>query len=480
MKSFLDEQFLLHNETAIKLYEDYAKDMPIIDYHCHLSPQEIYENKTFGNITEAWLYGDHYKWRLMRANGIEEQYVTGGEGVTDYDRFLAYARTVPMMIGNPLYAWSHLELQRYFGVYEVLNETSAPAIWEKVNAKLNSDGFGARDLITKSNVTVVCTTDDPTDSLEYHLKIQEIEGFDTAVLPSFRPDKGLELNRDTFTEWVGKLSQVSDTAISDYESFLAALESRVEFFHSVGGRVSDHALDYVPYGVATREEAAAIFAKALAGQKVTREEEDKYKTVTLTFLGKLYAERGWVMQFHINAARNNNTRMFAKLGPDTGYDAVNDTPLSSAMIGLLDALEQQQALPKTILYSLNPRDNEVLAAIIGSFQGGGIPGKIQLGAAWWFNDTKDGMIAQMKALANVGLLSRFVGMLTDSRSFLSYTRHEYFRRLVCNLIGEWAEQGEAPQDMELLGQIVQGIAYNNAKEYFPFSSVLKTVSASKS
>ncbi|WP_315372450.1 glucuronate isomerase, partial [Paenibacillus xylanexedens] len=340
--------------------------------------------------------------------------------------------------------------------------------------------FGARDLITKSNVTVVCTTDDPTDSLEYHLKIQEIEGFDTAVLPSFRPDKGLELNRDTFVEWVGKLSQASGTAISDYESFLAALESRVEFFHSDGGRVSDHALDYVPYGVATREEAAAIFAKVLAGQKVTREEEDKYKTVTLTFLGKLYADRGWVMQFHINAARNNNTRMFAKLGPDTGYDAVNDTPLSAAMIGLLDALEQQQALPKTILYSLNPRDNEVLAAIIGSFQGGGIPGKIQLGAAWWFNDTKDGMLAQMKALANVGLLSRFVGMLTDSRSFLSYTRHEYFRRLVCNLIGEWAEQGEAPQDMELLGQIVQGIAYNNAKEYFPFASVPKTVSASQS
>ncbi|MGR6546367.1 glucuronate isomerase [Paenibacillus tundrae] len=480
MKSFLDEQFLLHNETAVRLYEDYVKDMPIIDYHCHLSPQEIYENKTFGNITEAWLYGDHYKWRLMRANGIEEQYITGGEGVTDYDRFLAYAKTVPMMIGNPLYAWSHLELQRYFGVYEVLNEKSAPSVWEKVNAKLNSEGFGARDLITKSNVTVVCTTDDPCDSLEYHLKIKELEGFETAVLPSFRPDKGLELNRDTFTEWVNKLSQASGTTIEDYDSFLAALESRVEFFHSVGGRVSDHALDYVPFGEATREEAGAIFAKALAGQKVTREEEDKYKTVTLTFLGKLYADRGWVMQFHINAARNNNSRMFAKLGPDTGYDSVNDTPLSSAVIGLLDALEQEQALPKTILYSLNPRDNEVLAAIMGSFQGGGIPGKIQLGAAWWFNDTKDGMLAQMRALANVGLISRFVGMLTDSRSFLSYTRHEYFRRLVCNLVGEWAEQGEAPQDMELLGEIVQGIAYNNAKTYFPFSPALQTASASQS
>lgn len=478
MKSFLDEQFLLHNETAVRLYEDYAKDMPIIDYHCHLSPQEIYENKTFANITEAWLYGDHYKWRLMRANGIEEKYVTGGEGVTDYDRFLAYARTVPMMIGNPLYAWSHLELQRYFGVYEILNEQSAPAIWEKVNAKLNGPGFGARDLITKSNVSVVCTTDDPCDSLEYHLQIKEIEGFNTKVLPSFRPDKGLELNRDTFVDWVGKLSQASGTAISDYDSFLSALESRVEFFHSVGGRVSDHALDYVPYGVATREEAAAIFAKALAGHRVSREDEDKYKTVTLTFLGKLYAERGWVMQFHINAARNNNRRMFERLGPDTGYDSVNDAPLSAAVIGLLDALDRQNALPKTILYSLNPRDNEVLAAIIGSFQGDGVPGKIQLGAAWWFNDTKDGMLAQMRALANVGLLSRFVGMLTDSRSFLSYTRHEYFRRLVCNLIGEWAEQGEAPHDMELLGRMVQGIAHNNAEQYFPFSSARETVTAS--
>lgn len=478
MKSFLDEQFLLHNETAVRLYEDYAKDMPIIDYHCHLSPQEIYENKTFANITEAWLYGDHYKWRLMRANGIEEKFVTGGEGVSDYDRFLAYARTVPMMIGNPLYAWSHLELQRYFGVYEILNEQSAPTIWEKVNAKLNGPGFGARDLITKSNVTVVCTTDDPCDSLEYHLQIKEIEGFNTKVLPSFRPDKGLELNRDTFVDWVGKLSQASGTAISDYDSFLSALESRVEFFHSVGGRVSDHALDYVPYGVATREEAAAIFAKALAGHKVSREDEDKYKTVTLTFLGKLYAERGWVMQFHINAARNNNRRMFERLGPDTGYDSVNDAPLSAAVIGLLDALDQQNALPKTILYSLNPRDNEVLAAIIGSFQGDGVPGKIQLGAAWWFNDTKDGMLAQMRALANVGLLSRFVGMLTDSRSFLSYTRHEYFRRLVCNLIGEWAEQGEAPHDMELLGRIVQGIAHNNAEQYFPFSPARETVTAS--
>lgn len=478
MKSFLDEQFLLHNETAVRLYEDYAKDMPIIDYHCHLSPQEIYENKTFANITEAWLYGDHYKWRLMRANGIEEKFVTGGEGVSDYDRFLAYARTVPMMIGNPLYAWSHLELQRYFGVYEILNEQSAPAIWEKVNAKLNGPGFGARDLITKSNVTVVCTTDDPCDSLEYHLQIKEIEGFNTKVLPSFRPDKGLELNRDTFVDWVGKLSQASGTAISDYDSFLSALESRVEFFHSVGGRVSDHALDYVPYGVATREEAAAIFAKALAGHKVSREDEDKYKTVTLTFLGKLYAERGWVMQFHINAARNNNQRMFERLGPDTGYDSVNDAPLSAAVIGLLDALDQQNALPKTILYSLNPRDNEVLAAIIGSFQGDGVPGKIQLGAAWWFNDTKDGMLAQMRALANVGLLSRFVGMLTDSRSFLSYTRHEYFRRLVCNLIGEWAEQGEVPHDMELLGRMVQGIAHNNAEQYFPFSPARETVTAS--
>ncbi|MFE5320046.1 glucuronate isomerase [Paenibacillus sp. NPDC056579] len=470
MKKFLDENFLLSNETAIRLYHDYAKDMPIIDYHCHLSPQEIYENKTFKNITEAWLYGDHYKWRAMRANGAEEKYVTGGEGSSDYDRFLAWAKTVPQTIGNPLYHWSHLELQRYFGIYDLINEKNAPAIWEKVNAQLNGEGFGARDFITKSNVKVVCTTDDPTDSLEYHIKIKEIKDFDVLVLPSFRPDKGLEINRATFVPWVKKLAEVSGSAIDTYDQLLAALDARIRFFHSVGGRVSDHALDYVAYAETTQEEAAAIFAKALKGETVTLEEEKKYKTYTLVFMGKRYAELGWAMQFHINAARNNNSRMFGKLGPDTGYDSINDSSLAYPLAKLLDALDSEDALPKTILYSLNPKDHYVLGTIMGSFQGGGVPGKIQLGSAWWFLDTKDGMLEQMKALSNLGLFSRFVGMLTDSRSFLSYTRHEYFRRIVCNLIGEWVENGEAPDDLELLGEIVQNISYNNADQYFQFSS----------
>ncbi|XEC93534.1 glucuronate isomerase [Paenibacillus tarimensis] len=468
MKPFLDEQFLLSNDTAQRLYHDYAKEMPIIDYHCHLSPQEIYENKSFSNLTEAWLYGDHYKWRAMRANGAQEKYVTGGEGVSDYERFLEWAKTVPNTIGNPLYHWSHLELQRFFGIYDLINETNAPAIWEKVNAQLAAGGFKARDLIVKSNVKVICTTDDPIDSLEYHLKIKELPDFDVKVLPSFRPDKGLEINRSTFLEWVRKLEQAADTKVSGYDDFLSALESRVRFFHDAGCCVSDHALDYVAYADTTKEEAAAIFAKALSGSPVSLEEEKKYKTYTLVFLGKLYAERGWAMQFHINAHRNNSGRMLRKLGPDTGFDSINDSPVAYPLVRLMDALDNEDALPKTILYSLNAGDNDVLATVIGSFQGGGIPGKIQLGSAWWFNDTKEGMLSQMKSLANMGLLSRFVGMLTDSRSFLSYTRHEYFRRLLCNLIGEWVENGEAPNDLELLGGMVQDISYNNAKRYFGF------------
>ncbi|WP_251551564.1 glucuronate isomerase [Neobacillus muris] len=462
----MDENFLLNNETAIRLYHDYAKDMPIIDYHCHLSPKEIFENKTFKNITEIWLYGDHYKWRAMRANGIEEEYITGK--ASDYDKFLAWARTVPMTIGNPLYNWTHLELQRFFGIDEILNEKSAPQIWEKVNALLNSEGFGARDLIKKSKVEVVCTTDDPADSLEYHLKLKEDADFDVLVLPSFRPDKGLEINRDGYQEWVQKLQQASGIEITSYEQFLQAIEQRVRFFHAAGGRVSDHAIDTMLFAETTKEEAAAIFAEALKGNKVSPEDEKKYKTYTMKFLGGLYSQLGWAMQFHINALRNNNTRGFRQLGPDTGYDAINDDQIAKPLVRLLDAIEQENGLPRTIIYSLNPSDNTVIAAIIGSFQGGGIPGKIQFGTAWWFNDNKTGMLEQMQALSNLGLFTRFIGMLTDSRSFLSYTRHEYFRRLVCSLIGEWVENGEVPNDLEFLGKVVQGISYNNAKDYFQF------------
>lgn len=462
----MDENFLLTNPTAERLFHDYAKDMPIIDYHCHLSPKEIYENKTYRNLTEVWLYGDHYKWRVMRANGVEERYVTGD--ADDYEKFLAYARTVPMTIGNPLYHWSHLELRRFFGVDELINEKNAPAIWEKVNAKLQGPGFAARDFITKSKVEVICTTDDPADSLEYHIKLREDPGFGVKVLPSFRPDKALELNRPGFVEWIGKLGLAAGVRIENYDDLLSALMARVKFFHEVGCRVSDHALDEVPYADATHAEAAAIFARALKGERIGPEEEQKYKTHTLVFLGRLYAERGWVMQYHMGALRNTNSRMFAALGPDTGYDSMQDGAIARNLARLLDALDRENALPKTILYTLNPAQNHVVGSMIGNFQGGGIPGKIQFGTAWWFNDTKEGMIAQMKTLADVGVFGRFIGMLTDSRSFLSYTRHEYFRRILCNLVGEWAENGEFPADMELLGTIVRNISYGNAKAYFPF------------
>jgi len=468
VRAFLDDDFLLLNETARRLYHDYAAGQPIIDYHCHLNPQEIYEDKRFANLAEIWLYGDHYKWRAMRANGIEEPLVTGGPGIGDYDRFLAWAKTVPATLGNPLYHWSHLELRRYFGIEEAINEKNAPAIWEKANAILRSDGFSVRQLIRKMNVRVVCTTDDPTDSLEYHEGIGQLDDFDCLVLPSFRPDKGLEIRRETFLPWVAKLEQVSGRKTGTYEEFLAALDSRIERFAQVGCKVSDHALDRVLYAEASLEEASAIYAKALNGETLTLEDEAKFKTRTLTHLGEQYSRRGWTMQLHIHASRNNNGRAFSRLGPDTGFDSIHDGELAYPLTKLLDGIDAKAGLPRTILYSLNPKDYYVLGTVMGSFQGGGIPGKIQLGSAWWFNDTKDGMREQMNALANLGLLSRFVGMLTDSRSFLSYPRHEYFRRILCGLLGEWVERGEAPDDPELLGGMVEDICYRNAKNYFDF------------
>ncbi|MFE4044051.1 glucuronate isomerase [Priestia sp. YIM B13490] len=466
MKKFMDDNFLLTNETAAHLYNTYAKDMPIIDYHCHLNPQEIYENKQFETLTNVWLDGDHYKWRLMRANGIEEEKITGS--ASDYEKFLAWAKTVPMTIGNPLYHWTHLELKRFFDIDEILNEHTAPFIWEKANEKLRSGEFGARDLITRSNVKVICTTDDPTDSLEYHMKLRDVQEFETQVLPSFRPDKGLEINQEGFKNWIAKLQDCSHHSIHTYDDLLKALESRARFFHSMGGRLSDYALNKMVYTKTSKEEVSEIFLKALKGEGVSTEEESKYKSYTLIFLGKLYNELGWAMQFHLHALRNNNTKMFHQLGPDTGYDSMYDGQVAEPLVQLLDQMDVQNSLPKTILYSLNPKDNYVLASIIGSFQGDGIPGKLQLGTAWWFNDQREGMLEQMKALSNIGLFSRFIGMLTDSRSFLSYTRHEYFRRLVCSLIGTWVEEGEMPNDQQLLEQIVKGICYENAKDYFSF------------
>jgi len=468
VKKFMDEHFLLQNEVAQRLYHEHAAGQPIIDYHCHLNPQEISEDKRFGNLAEIWLYGDHYKWRAMRANGIEETLVTGGPGVDDYDRFLAWAKTVPATIGNPLYHWSHLELRRYFGIEEPINEKNAPAIWEKANAVLRSEAFSVRSLIRDQRVRVICTTDDPTDTLEYHEGIKDIPGFDCRVLPSFRPDKGLEIRRDTFVPWVRKLGQTSGTNVETYEGFLAALDSRIDLFDKVGCKVSDHALDRVLYAETNLAEVSGIYARALKGDALTLEEESKYKTYTLLHLGERYSKLGWAMQLHIHASRNNNSRAFSRMGPDTGFDSIHDGDLAYPLSKLLDGIDAKAGLPKTILYSLNPKDYYVLGTVMGSFQGGGIPGKIQLGSAWWFNDTKDGMLEQMKALANLGLLSRFVGMLTDSRSFLSFPRHEYFRRILCDMLGEWVERGEAPQDMELLGGMVEDICYRNAGSYFGF------------
>lgn len=465
MKAFLDEQFLLNSQTAEKLYHEFAKNLPIIDYHCHLSPKEIYENKTFRNITEAWLYGDHYKWRAMRANGIPETHITGD--ASDDEKFLAWAKTVPMTIGNPLYHWTHLELRRYFDVEELLNEESADIIWKKVNEKLQGDGFGARDFIVKSNVETVVTTDDPVDSLIYHQQLRE-EGFSVQVLPGFRPDKALDITNDLFIEYLHQLAEVSSIKIESYQDFIKALHMRIDFFHEQGCLISDHAINEMTYEDTTEEEATIIFHKRMSGHPLTEKEKVQFKTHTFIELGQAYAQRGWAMQLHINALRNNNSKMFERLGPDTGYDAMNDEDIAKPLCRVLDRLEQAYALPKTILYSLNPRDNVVISTIAGSFQDGKTPGKMQHGTAWWFNDTKQGMTEQMMALSSIGLISRFIGMLTDSRSFLSYTRHEYFRRLLCDIIGDWVEKGEAPNDLNLLGGMVKRISYENAKQYFQF------------
>ena len=462
-KAFMDDSFLLNSPVAEKLYNDYAKDLPIIDYHCHLSPQEIYEDKQFKNITEAWLYGDHYKWRALRANGMDESLITGQ--ADDYDKFVAWAKTVPTTIGNPLYQWTHLELRRFFNDETLLSEKTAPAVWENVNAQLQKKT--ARQLIVESKVEVICTTDDPIDSLAYHRLIAEDASFTVQVLPSFRPDKALEINRATFLPWIEALGEVMGAPITSYKELTAALEARISFFDDLGCKVSDHALDTMLYAQATEEEVAAIFARGLAGETVTLEEEAKYKTALLIFLGQQYATRNWAMQYHISAHRNNNTRQFHTLGPDTGFDSINDGQIAVPLTRLLDALAMTDALPKTIIYSLNPKDYYVIASIVGSFQER-VPGKIQFGTAWWFNDQKEGMLDQMRALASIGVFSRFIGMLTDSRSFLSYTRHEYFRRLVCDLIGQWVTNGEYPEDYELLGKVVEDICYYNVKNYFNF------------
>lgn len=464
MKQFMDKNFMLETETAVELYNKFAAGMPIFDYHCHLSPKEIYENKPYENITQVWLYGDHYKWRAMRANGIDEKYITG-DG-SDYEKFMAWAKTLPYTIGNPIYHWTHLELQRFFDIYEPLNEKTADEIWNKVNAKLTSGDFKPCDFIEKSNVKALCTTDDPCDNLEYHKKIAEEEIVSAKVLPTFRPDKAIEINRCDFADYITALSETAGEKIDCLDTLLKVLADRVEYFHSVGCRISDHGIENIPFVPADKSEIDSIFKTALTGNSVSKEAEDKYKTYLLLFCAREYAKHGWAMQLHINAIRNNNSIMFEKLGADKGYDSIHDLTNAKSLSGMFDTLEKDGLLPKTILYSLNPNDNYVLATMAGNFQSSSVAGKMQLGSAWWFNDNRDGMVEQMKNLANVGLLSRFVGMLTDSRSFLSYPRHEYFRRIMCNIIGEWVEKGEYPLDWDMLEKIVKGICFNNAKDYF--------------
>lgn len=466
MKNFMDEEFLLSTPTAQKLYHEYAEVMPIIDYHCHLNPQEIFEDRKYENITQVWLGGDHYKWRQMRSNGTEEKYVTGD--ASDREKFQKWAETLEMAIGNPLYHWSHLELKRYFGYDGYLNGDTAEEVWNLCNAKLAEAGMSARGLITQSNVKLVCTTDDPADTLEWHQKIAADETFDVQVLPTWRPEKAMSPEKPDYLDYLKKLSAVSGVEINSYAKLMEALKIRLDFFVSVGCKITDHSLAYVMYAPATEEEIEAIFAKRLAGELPTAAEEAQFKTAMMVALGRMYNEKNMAMQVHYGVKRDNNSAIFNKLGPDAGIDCINNFAPSSEMADFLNALASTNELPKTILYSLNPNDNASIGTIIGCFQDSSAVAKIQQGSGWWFNDHKTGMIEQMTSLANLGLLGNFIGMLTDSRSFLSYTRHEYFRRIMCELIGGWVENGEYPADYKVLEKIVKGISYNNAVRYFGF------------
>lgn len=470
MKKFLDEDFLLSNKTARRLYHDYAKSMPIIDYHCHLSPQLIAADHQFRNLTEIWLAGDHYKWRAMRTNGIAEDFCTGAK--PDTEKFAKWAATVPYTLRNPLYHWTHMELQRYFGVEEILNEKTAATIYEHCTALLQTKDFSVRNLLRKMNVALVCTTDDPLDSLEYHQQLKN-DGFEIPILPAFRPDQAMNVSSaKNFNDYVNRLAGITDIAISSFDDFLYALQNRHDFFASVGCRVSDHGLEEIYADDFTGSEIDAIFNKVHSGKELNDTEQRKFRSAMLIHFAEWDWEKGWVQQFHLGALRNNNSRMMQQLGPDTGWDSIGDFSQARSIASFLNKLDGDNKLARTILYNLNPADNELMATMIGNFNDGSIAGKIQFGAAWWFLDQKDGMIKQMNALSNMGLLSRFVGMLTDSRSFLSYPRHEYFRRILCNLFGEEIENGELPNDVEWVGSVVQDICYRNARQYFGWQSIL--------
>lgn len=461
--AFIHDDFLLHSETARRLYHDYAAGQPILDYHCHLSPKDIADNRRFRNLYEIWLEGDHYKWRAMRADGVAERYCTGDEA--PYEKFKMWARTVPHTLRNPLYHWTHLELKRYFGIEQLLDENTAAAAWERANALLASDELSAWGILKKFDVRALCTTDDPTDDLAHHRRIAA-SGIGTRVYPAFRPDKSLNAHQPAaFNAWVDRLAAAADVHISSLGDFLAALRRRHDAFHQMGCRLSDHGLSFCYADFPTERIAAGIFNKARAGKAATSGEQARFASFLMLFFGRLDAEKGWTKQLHLGARRNNNTRRMNELGPDTGFDSIGDWPQADALGAYLDRLDQEQALPKAILYNLNPGDNYVLAAMIGNFQDGEVAGKIQFGSGWWFLDQKEGMQWQINALSNAGLLSRFVGMLTDSRSFMSYPRHEYFRRVLCNMLGCDIEKGELPGDEALVGSMVRDICFRNARQH---------------
>ena len=465
IKEFLGSNFLLENEIAIELYHGFAKEMPIIDYHCHLPPEDLALDRHFKSITEIWLEGDHYKWRAMRANGVSERFITGN--ASDKDKFIHWATTVPYTLRNPLYHWTHLELRRYFDINEILNEHSAERIFEDANSQLNTAAFTARNILRKMNVEVVCTTDDPAHSLQSHIRLKS--EFEVKVLPTFRPDKAYAVEDvPAYLKYIEQLSEVSETPIDSLDSLLEALSKRIDFFKEQGCKLADHGLERMYYEKTTYTEAQGIFLKVMGGNALINEESEKFKYVVLLELCKLYNKQGWTQQFHLGALRNTNSRMMDTLGPDTGFDSIGDFGQAESLAGFLNQLDSSNELAKTIINNLNPGDNEVIATMIGNFNDGSIPGKVQFGSGWWFLDQKNGMERQLNALSNMGLLSRFVGMLTDSRSFMSYPRHEYFRRILCNLIGRDVVNGELPLDMELLSKTVKNICYHNAKEYFQF------------
>ncbi len=464
--AYLDENFLLHSPTALRLFHEVAKDQPIIDYHCHLSPREIATNHRWGNISDIWLGGDHYKWRLMRANGVAEDLITGES--TPREKFQAWAETVPFTLRNPIHHWTHIELQRYFGIDLMLSPQTADEIWDRTNAKLADADFCVHGLLKKFDVRVIGTTDDPADPLDDHAVIAASD-LKTLVVPTFRPDKVLNVDRpDLLLPWLTKLEGTSDTTIAHLSDLLGALQKRHDDFHAAGARMSDHGLDRLPALPCTDEEAAMIFNKARAGKAATAEEKEKFSFYLMVFFGQLDAAKGWTKQLHLGAFRNCNTRMSKQLGPDTGYDTIGDTQQGAALINYLDTLASAGSLPKVVLYNLNPRDNYLFACMTGVFQDGTVPGKIQFGSGWWFLDQKNGMELQLDALSATGLLSRFVGMLTDSRSFLSFPRHEYFRRIFCNLIGSEVDRGELPDDFEALSELVRAVCFGNAKRMFGF------------